>query len=161
VITPGEVRQQLATLSNQTLETIAVLKGERQEIDEHAGLDSATAACAYLDFFSDAFRVLASELDRICIEISAGVECDYAAALRQLASRALNDERRCLEFRDEWISTRLPHEQIHQLLDRISFDTYDQLLAYRRLNQIAEKLESAPASGSIDRRALFTRLFRR
>ena len=70
------------------------------------------AALEYIDFFTDVFSRAAADLERVVAEVPQGVQRAHVDMLRQIASNAAAEQRRCLLFRDKWISRPLPYEQI-------------------------------------------------
>lgn len=163
--------EQIGLLAVQTVETIALLRAEREQVEVRSHLfESPRAAYEYLDFFIDLFGRIASQLDRVRTELAEGVGTNHAGVIRQIANDVWIDEQRCIEFRDKWINKPLPHEEVRSLLNQISIETRDQLLDYQTLDMLADRLNvlCAPASAaskraqpSFNRRMLFTRLFRR
>ena len=94
----------------------------------------------------------------------------HAEALRQVASNAALEQRRCLQFRDKWINRPLPYEDVRPLLTDIVNTAANGLTEYRDVNPIANDLDALarliqPAakdeSGPLDRRQLFTKWFGR
>ena len=119
-----------------------------------------------IDFFLDLLARTSQDLDRLTAELPEGPRREHVDLLRQLASNAAAEQRRCVIFRDKWINRPLPYEQMRPLLNQLSVDTRDQLTAYRSLNAVADVLQSTigsePKPGDsdkLDRRALFTRWF--
>jgi hypothetical protein len=164
-----DIVEQLQRSRSDTLETIELLRSSRQQIEEHAKqLEGPGAALEYIDFFLDLFTGAAANLDRMSAELPRGLTRDHLDLLRQIASNASIEQRRCLMFRDKWINKPLPDERMRPLLNQLSTDSRDQLAAYRNLNNAAVSLEAlaGPEHGSeddrkLDRRALFTRWFGR
>ena len=119
----------------------------------------------YVDFFIDLFSRTESDLAGICAALPERLSAGHPAALRQIASNADIEQRRCLVFRDKCINRPLPHEDVRPLLNQISIDTRDQLLDYRDLRLAAGRLDqqlgapppSPKAENAFDRRALFSR----
>jgi hypothetical protein len=164
-----DIVEQLQRSRSDTLETIELLRSSRQQIEEHAKqLEGPAAALEYIDFFLDFFTGAAGDLDRMSAELPGGLTRAHLDLLRQIASNASIEQRRCLMFRDKWINKPLPDERMRPLLNQLSTDSRDQLAAYRNLGNAAVTLEAlaGPEHGSgddrkLDRRALFTRWFGR
>jgi hypothetical protein len=164
-----DVVEQLQRSRSETLETMEVLRSSRQQIEEHANkLEGPRAALEYIDFFLEFFTAAAANLERISAELPRGLTGAHLDLLRQIASNASIEQRRCLVFRDKWINKPLPDERMRPLLNQLSTDSRDQLAAYRGLNNAAVTLQALaglderPADGrKLDRRALFTRWFGR
>jgi hypothetical protein len=166
-----DIIRHLRAWQADTLATTESLRLSRQRIGEHVRqLESPEAALEYIDFFVDSFDRAAADIDLIVMELPRGVQRTHLDTLRQIASNAAADQRRCLMFRDKWISRPLPYEQVRALLSQIATDTRDQLEDYRELNLAAERLEGLAGpearpprdpSRALDRRALFTRWFGR
>jgi hypothetical protein len=162
-----DVVEQLQRSRSDTLETIELLRASRQQIEEHAKqLEGPGAALEYIDFFLDFFNGAAANLERMSAELTQGLTRAHLDLLRQIASNASIEQRRCLMFRDKWINKPLPDEQMRPLLNQLSTDSRDQLAAYRRLNNAAVSLEALAGpelrsadNRKLDRRALFTRWF--
>jgi hypothetical protein len=127
--------------------------------------ESPQAAFEYIDFFVGFVERAAADIELVVGELPRGVKATHVDTLRQIASNAAAEQRRCLMFRDKWINRPLPYEQVRPLLNRISNETRDQLAAYRdlalaasRLAAVVGTLPPAPAK-TLGRRALFNRLF--
>ena len=86
--------------------------------------------------------------------------------LRQMASNAAAEQRRCLRSATSASTSPLPHERLRPLLNEISVTTRDQLTAFCDLGSAATCLEQLlrpsrpppPPDRNLDRRALFTRI---
>jgi hypothetical protein len=172
--TMDEVLEHLQLWRSETLETVDLLRAHRQQVESHFNLlENPQAALAYIDVFIDLLGHVASELERVSGALpprAPGEGAEHPAVLRQIASNAAAEQRRCLAFRDKCINKPLPHEEMRSLLNQISIDTRDQLLDYRDLTLAAARLDAllgnTPASprtpdASFDRRALFTRFLPR
>jgi hypothetical protein len=153
-----------------TLETVGALRALRLRTEEAAPrLENPKAVLEYIDFFVDLFARIASELDRAAADLEGGGPPGDPDGLRQIASNAAVEQRRCLSFRDKWINRPLPYEQVRPLLNEISTITRDQLADYHDLTEAAARLQAlAPPPPSSDRaiesrsrRELFTRWFGR
>jgi hypothetical protein len=150
-----------------TVESLRAMGREAEERQTH--LESPKAVREYIEFFVEFLGRAAAELDQMATELAAGTERRHLDALRQLASNAAVEQRRCLQFRDKWINRPLPYEDVRPLLTRISSDTRDQLADYRHLTSAAERLEALAGfrsppreeDGRMDRRALFNKILRR
>jgi hypothetical protein len=162
--------EHLGLRSGEGLSTLELLRGYREQVEaDAAALENPRAVFEYLDFFNDLVTRTINECERIAAGLRQGVSQPDLDALRQLASNAAAEQRRCLMFRDKCINRPLPHERMRPLLNEISVTTRDQLTAFRDLTGIAAKLEeqmqqAAPPpqdedKRSFDRRALFTKLF--
>jgi hypothetical protein len=146
-----------------------LLRTSRQQVEEHAKqLEGPTAALEYIDFFLDFFTGAAADLERVCAELPRGLTGAHLDLLRQIASNASLEQRRCLLFRDKWINKPLPDERMRPLLNQLSTDSRDQIAAYRSLNNAAASLQALAGldersldDRKLDRRALFTRWFGR
>ena len=150
-----------------TMETIDLLRGSRQQIEDQSGLlESPKAILEYIDFFIDLLTRVAVDLERLASDLPGGPSRAHLDALRQIASNGSAEQRTCLMFRDKWINKPLPYEEMRRLLNQISVDSRDQLTAFGSLNGVADRLEPLvgppfrpPDEGKLDRRALFTRWF--
>ena len=164
-----DIVEQLQRSRSDTVETMELLRASRQQIEEHAKqLEGPGAALEYVDFFLGFFGGAAADLERMCAELPRGPTRAHLDLLREIASNASIEHRRCLMFRDKWINKPLPDERMRPLLNQLSTDSRDQLAAYRGLNNAALSLETlagpdtaSPDKGKLDRRALFTRWFGR
>jgi hypothetical protein len=162
-----DILEHLRRTRAESLETVEALRGARQQAEEQSQkLESPKAVLEYIDFFAGMFTAGAADLERVIGEVRAAVTPAHLDALRQLASNAAAEQRRCLMFRDKWINRPLPYEQVRSLLNQISVDSRDQLTAYKSLTHAVERLQklsgSEPAvdeGDKLDRRALFTKWF--
>ena len=164
--------EHLGLRSGEGLSTLELLRVYREQIEaDSAALENPRAVFEYIDFFNDLVSRTISECERIAAGLRQGVSQPDLDALRQIASNAAAEQRRCLMFRDKCINRPLPHERMRPLLNEISVTTRDQLTAFRDLTGIAAKLEAqmqaaAPPlpqedARNFDRRALFTKFFNR
>jgi hypothetical protein len=161
-----DVLECLKRSRSDTNDAIEVLQASRGKVEEGSRqLESPKAVFEYIDFFLDLLARMSQDLDRVIAELPEGATREHVDSLRQLASNAAAEQRRCVIFRDKWINRPLPYEQVRALLNQISVDTRDQLTAYRNLNAAADVLQSTMGepkpvdSDKLDRRALFTRWF--
>ena len=170
IVLVDDILEHLRAWTANTLETIESLRTARQGVEEKAGeFESHDAALEYIVFFVDLFGRAAADLERVVAEVPQGVQRAHIDMLRQIASNAAAEQRRCLLFRDKWISRPLPYEQIRPLLNQIATATRDQLGDYGELNLAAARLEELVGpearprdeGRTIERRALFTRWFGR
>lgn len=170
IVLVDDILEHLRAWTANTLETIESLRTARQGVEEKAGeFESPDAALEYIVFFVDLFGRAAADLERVVAEVPQGVQRAHIDMLRQIASNAAAEQRRCLLFRDKWISRPLPYEQIRPLLNQIATATRDQLGDYGELNLAAARLEELVGpearprdeGRTIERRALFTRWFGR
>lgn len=164
------VIEQLGQWRAATIDVVAALAADRQDAEGMSSrLESPKAVYEYIDFFVDAFTSAIAEVEGLAAELAQGPRQAHVDALRQLASNAAVEQRRCGQFRDKWINRPLPYEQVRPLLNHISTTTRDHLHAHRDLQGAAERLQPLlgavqppPAPGEVmDRRALFNRMFRR
>jgi hypothetical protein len=161
--------EHLGLRSGEGLSTLELLRGYREQVETDAGaLENPRAVFEYLDFFNGLVSRTISECERIAAGLRQGISQADVDALRQIASNAAAEQRRCLMFRDKCINRPLPDERMRPLLNEISVTTRDQLTAFHDLTTVAAKLEeqmkpAAPASQddkkAFDRRALFTKFF--
>jgi hypothetical protein len=162
--------EHLGLRSGEGLSTLELLRGYREQIEaEAAALENPRAVFEYLDFFNDLVTRAINECERIASGLRQGISPADLDALRQLASNASAEQRRCLMFRDKCINRPLPDERMRPLLNEISVTTRDQLTAFRDLIGIAAKLEEQMQAATVppppedarnfDRRALFTKFF--
>jgi len=169
-VTLEDLREHLRGWAAGTRDTIDLLRGHKDQVHANFSLlENPNAVLEYLDFFEALFARVVGELERIDAALFQGIADEHSPALRQIASNAAAEQRRCLMFRDKWINRPLPHEQVRPLLNQISIDTRDQLLEYQQLNLAAGRLDallrgaSTPAEpeSSFNRRTLFTRFLPR
>jgi len=151
---------------HDTHATADALTGLRTEtLEAAARLENPTAVVAYIDEFLDMLQRIAGEVAQMADELPKGLLERHVDSLRQIASNAAADQRRCLIFRDRWINRPLPYEDVRPLLTRIVTITRDQLVDYRELTVVAERLAALtppmPEKGpGLDRRSLFRRFIR-
>ena len=164
--------EHLGRRSGDGLSTLELLRGYREQVEaDSSALENPRAVLEYIDFFNGLVSRTISECERIAAGLRQGISQADLDSLRQIASNAAAEQRRCLMFRDKCINRPLPDERLRPLLNEISVATRDQLTAFRDLNGIAAKLEEQmkPAARppaeeekrSFDRRALFTKFFNR
>jgi hypothetical protein len=161
--------EHLGHRSGEGLSTLELLRGYREQVEaDAAALENPRAVLEYIDFFNELVSRTISECERIAAALRQGIAPADLDALRQIASNAAAEQRRCLMFRDKCINKPLPQERLRPLLNEISVTTRDQLTAFRDLNTVAEKLAehihtTTPRPDDekkgFDRRALFTKFF--
>ena len=162
--------EQLGMRSGEGLSTLELLRGYREQVETDASaLENPRAVFEYIDFFNGLVSRTISECERIAAGLRQAVSQADVDAMRQIASNAAAEQRRCLMFRDKCINRPLPDERMRPLLNEISVTTRDQLTAFRDLTTVAAKLEeqmkpAAPPAQeedrkAFDRRSLFTKFF--
>ncbi len=80
--------------------------------------------------------------ERVRAELEQAPRGVHAEALRQVASNAALEQRRCLQFRDKWINRPLPYEDVRPLLTDIVNAAANGLTEYRDVNPIADDLDA-------------------
>ena len=169
-VTVERVIEQLAARRADALATLEMLQAQREKVEiEAAQLENPQAVRDYLDYFHKFISQIVEACQRIAADLTVlGVLDAHVAELRQIASNASAEQRRCLLFRDKVINKPLPHERMRPFLNDVSVTTRDQLTAFRDLNTAASRLQDllpppvppqAP-DRRYDRRALFTRIFK-
>jgi hypothetical protein len=146
---------------------LASLRQRSEESSRH--LESPSAVLQFIDFFALFFTDAAAVFERVRAELEQPPQAVHAEALRQVASNAALEQRRCLQFRDKWINRPLPYEDVRPLLTEIVNAAGNRLAGYRELTPIADELEvlvrliqpAQEASRPLDRRQLFTKWFGR
>ncbi len=159
-----------------TMETVESLRASRQQVEEHQKrFESPGAVREFVSFFENFFLRRAADFDRALEQLQAGVIAGQDEALATIAAVAAGEERRCLSFRDKWLNRPLPYEDARPILNAMSACVRDQLIDYRELSKAAAHLRpptppdgSGPGAsdrpapdGALDRRALFTKFFKR
>ena len=149
------------------VDTFAAL---RQRTEEHSRrLESPPGVLQFIDFFSSFFADAAEVFERVRAELEPVPQPVHAEVLRQVASNAALEQRRCLQFRDKWINRPLPYEDVRPLLTEIVNAAAHRLTEFRDLNPIADELAvlarliqpPADEGRPLDRRQLFTKWFGR
>jgi hypothetical protein len=169
-ITVEGVIEQLSARRVDAVATLEMLQAHRDKVDaEAAQLENPQAVREYVEYFQRVVAQAVATLQRIAADLTVlGALQSHVSELRQLASNASAEQRRCLQFRDKVINKPLPHERLRPFLNDISVTTRDQLTAFRDLNAAADRLQTllpppvAPKEPErrYDRRALFTRIFK-
>jgi hypothetical protein len=177
--TTTEVRMHLQRWHADSAATAAKLHALRAEVDANIRqLEDPKSAYELIDFFADFFLGSSEDFDRLALELERGVAPEHATGLRQLAMYAAGDQvrARCLRYLDRCINRTLAYETQRPLLKSVLDTVRDQLDGYTHLNELADALDAispppAPppatlsredtAERTLDRRALFTRFFRR
>jgi hypothetical protein len=144
----------------------AALRALKAQVEASAKqLENPNAAQEYLDFFADYFDRAAAELEQIAGQLAEGAQPAHVDLLRQIANNSAAEQRRTGMFRDKWINRPLPYETVRPMLTAISNTSRDEIAALRTLADTAAAIEPSigqPESETkgLDRRQLFTRLFR-
>jgi hypothetical protein len=166
-----QVIHQVSARRTDAQATLELLRGHAQQVEEQkALLENPAAIKEYVDFFTIFVTRMVDESARIAAELTTeGAKEEHVFTLRRIAGDAVNEQRRCLTFRDKWINKPLPHEKLRPMLNDISVTTRDQLTAFRDLATAADRLEKVlvpatpppPPERTFDRRSLFTRFIKR
>jgi hypothetical protein len=154
--------------------TLQVLRQRVEEVTRQ--LENPRAAFEYIDFFSDMFDRITTDLDAVVASLPDQFSPDHADTLRQIASNGAVEQRRTVVFRDKWVNKPLPYEQVRPLLTQLASDVRDQLGDYKELTLAATQLMQlffppkpaeppppaapTPEDRAFDRRALFTKLIK-
>jgi len=145
----------------------AALRELKAQVEASAKqLENPGAVREYIDFFADFFDRASAELQQIAGQLADGMQPAHVDALRQIANNSAAEQRRAGMFRDKWINRPLPYETVRPMLNAISNTSRDEIAALRTLADTAAAIEPSvgqPApgdAGALDRRQLFTRLFR-
>src|ERR1019366_9684212 len=94
--TVEDVREHLLLWRSETIETVDLLRAHRLRVEDGSALlENPRAVLEYVDFFIDLFTRIASDLERIAAVLPEHVAADHPAALRQMASNAAIEQRRC------------------------------------------------------------------
>src|SRR6185436_2455376 len=93
----------------------------------------------FIDFFATFFADAVAVFERVRAELQQPPQGVHAEALRQVASNAALEQRRCLQFRDKWINRPLPYEDVRPLLTEIVNLATNGLAAFRDLTPIADE----------------------
>ena len=148
------------------VDTFAALRLKTEESSRR--LESPPGVLQFIDFFASFFADAAAVFERVRAELDEAPQRVHAEALRQVASNAALEQRRCLQFRDKWINRPLPYEDVRPLLTDIVNAATNGLTECREVTPIADDLDALarltqpPAkeqSGPLDRRQLFTKWF--
>ncbi len=99
------------------VDTFAALRQKTEESSRR--LESPPGVLQFIDFFSMFFADAAAVFERVRAELEQAPLGVHAEALRQVASNAALEQRRCLQFRDKWINRPLPYEDVRPLLTDI------------------------------------------
>ena len=150
-----------------SVDALAILRRRTEESSQR--LESSPGVLQFIDFFSVFFADAAEVFERVRTEAAQAPERVHAEALRQVASNAALEQRRCLQFRDKWINRPLPYEDVRPLLTEIVNAAAHRLPEYRALNALADQIEAnaGPVRAEtnegrpLDRRQLFTKWFGR
>ena len=146
----------------------ASLRQRTEESSRH--LESPPGVLQFIDFFAMFFADAAAVFERVRAGLEQPPQALHAEALRQVASNASLEQRRCLQFRDKWINRPLPYEDVRPLLTEIVNTAANGLATFRELTPIADELDvlarliqPAPKedTGPLGRRQLFTKWFGR
>jgi hypothetical protein len=149
------------------VDTFAALRQKTEESSRR--LESPPGVLQFIEFFSTFFGDAATVFERVRAELEQAPLAVHAEALRQVASNAALEQRRCLQFRDKWINRPLPYEDVRPLLTDIVNTAANGLTEYRDVKPIADDLDALarlvqPATKEgrpLDRRQLFTKWFGR
>lgn len=163
------ILEHLGQWREESQASLESLQARRQEVETGSRqLESPQAVFEYIDFFVGFIGRAVADIEQVVNELPQGLKAGHLDALRQIASNAAAEQRRCLMFRDKWINRPLPYEQVRPLLNRISNETRDQLADYRDLTLAATRLAALagplpvpepPPAKTMGRRALFNRFF--
>ena len=165
-----DIQVQLEQWRDEAQSAVNALVSLRQQTEESSRrLESPPGVLAFIDFFATFFTDAGAVFERVRAELDQPPQPVHAEALRQLASNAALEQRRCLQFRDKWINRPLPYEAVRPLLTDIVNAAGNRLAGYRELTSVANELDvlvrlihPAPEENRpLDRRQLFTKWFGR
>jgi hypothetical protein len=166
----NDIQAQLEQWRHNAQGSVGALAALRRRTEESSGrLESPPGVLQFIDFFSVFFSDAAEVFERVSSELAQAPQRVHAEALRQVASNAALEQRRCLQFRDKWINRPLPYEDVRPLLTEIVNAAAHRLTEYRELNALANHLDglagpeqpAADEGRPLDRRQLFTKWFGR
>ena len=163
-----DIQVQLERWRDQAQAAVERFASLRQQTEERSRyLESPPGVLQFIDFFAMFFADAAAVFERVKAELEQPPQGVHAEALRQVASNAALEQRRCLQFRDKWINRPLPYEDIRPLLTEIVNTAANGLAGCRDLTPIADELDvlarliqpQKEESGPLGRRQLFTKWF--
>lgn len=165
-----DIQVQLERWRDEAQATVDRFVSLRQQTEERSrSLESPPGVLQFIDFFAMFFGDAAAVFERVKAELDQPPQGVHAEALRQVASNAALEQRRCLQFRDKWINRPLPYEEVRPLLTEIVNTAANGLAGLRDLTLIADELDvlarliqpPREESGPLGRRQLFTKWFGR
>lgn len=139
-----EIIEHLKQWDKDTIETIDRLNEYKRTVfAEKELLDAPDNICSYINWFLDMFDRYSGEFKRLIAELPIGVEQRHCEALVQLAEKAKEADRLCVNFQREHFERKLKDERLQRpLIDRIYGDSRDQVLDYLDLDNLSYRLKA-------------------
>lgn len=138
-----DIVNHLRDWSSETTNVIETLTGYRRAIErEPDKFEFPKDIVQYIDYFIDLFTRYRSDLDRVLAEIPASVRETHIEILQQLLNSSDYEEERCIKFKTQHISHRLPDESARLVLDDIYAESRSMLIDYRDLSNLLPRLRT-------------------
>ena len=136
-----------ATNTSASLEALALCK---QAVEREPALyQNPVEVLSYIAYFSDLLQRYLADFQRLRRELPACVTDAHIETVSQLYSSAKSETALAIEFKRDWISHALPHEEVRRTLDKVYGETRGQCTDMLDLSNVIPRLRalrSAPVS---------------
>lgn len=138
-----DIVDHLRQWSEETGKAIATLNRQRGVVaQERTRFEFPGDILRYIDYFVDLFTRYQGDIDRVLVEISAGVREAHIEILGQILHSSDHAETRCLAFKRDHITHRLRDEQARPDLDKIYSETRSMLTDFHDLSNVIPRLKT-------------------
>ena len=139
----ADVQKNLSDWKTDAEDTIDELYGLRNQVNENSNqVDRYADVVDFIHLIVEELEKFLVDFDRLLKELPISVETRHPELVKQLARRNRELEWVCLDFKNEHINRRLKDENLRFLLDQIYKQSRSQLLDFRDLSNLAERLNT-------------------
>ena len=141
--TLADIRINLSDRKKDAEDTIDELYVLRNQINENSSqVDRYGDVVDFIHLIVEELEKFLIDFDRLLKELPNSVEPRHPELVKQLARRNRELEWVCLDFKNEHINRRLRDENFRFLIDQIYKQSRSQLLDFRELSNLAERLKT-------------------
>ena len=138
-----DIIRHLVEWRNSTRNAIASLKKLRKQAEDSSNLlENGHDVVAYCDHFIDMLDRYAGDFQRLVDELPNGVRPKHLEIVNQLYESSRDQEKACVQFKNDWINKSLRHEEARPLLDSIYRDSRTQMVDYQDLSNVIHRLKT-------------------
>jgi len=145
----------LEHLKDWLINTDLVIKNISEEREKVKAKDTlfedSEGILSYCDYFVELFSRYRNDLVRLNKEMPVAVTQSHLEIIHQLYRSSRNEAPSAIEFKTEWISHRLPHNEVRPILDQIYKNARHLFEYFRDLPNLAQRLLTfiKPTGGNV------------
>ena len=141
--TLSDIQSNLSDWKKDAEDTIDELYVLRNQVNENSDqVDRYADVVDFIHLIVEELEKFLVDFDRLLGELPFSVETRHPELVKQLARRNRELEWVCLDFKNEHINRQLKDENFRFLLDQIYKQSRSQLLDFRDLSNLAERLNT-------------------